>query len=102
MELLMGDEDLARKIQDCFLTDIPQQIRSLKRFIETGNASEAERQAHTIKGASANIDGERLRAVAFEIEKAARTGDLTAAAARTKELEGEFEQLRRVMDGGHR
>jgi PAS domain S-box-containing protein len=97
LERLMDDEELARKIMDGFLADIPQQIQTLKAFLKAGDISGAERQAHTIKGASANIGGEKLRAVAFEIEKTARQGNLTAASAYIVNLETQFEQLKKEM-----
>ena len=61
---LMDDEDAARKVTACFLDDLPRQIAALKGYLETGDAPGARRQAHSIKGASANVGGERLRAVA--------------------------------------
>jgi HPt (histidine-containing phosphotransfer) domain-containing protein len=97
MARLMDDEDLARMVVEGFLNDIPLQIAALKGYLETGDAAGAERQAHTIKGASANVGGERLRDVAFEIEKTARIGDLNAAWIQMAELETQFHQLNRAM-----
>ena len=65
--------------------------------MEAGDASSVERQAHSIKGVAANVGGEALRAVAFEMEKASRAGDLNAAKARMVELESQFERLRQEM-----
>ena len=97
MARLMDDEDLARMVVEGFLEDIPRQIEALKGYLETGDAPGAERQAHTIKGASANVGGERLREVAFEMEKAARAGDLIAAAGRLAELNTQFGLLSQAM-----
>ena len=98
MERCMGDKDLAETLVNGFLMDAPQHIQALKISLRAGNASEAEYLAHTIKGASANLSGERLRAVAFEMEKSARTGDLTVASSRMTELEIQFERLKEVME----
>ena len=97
MARLMDDEDLARMVVEGFLEDIPRQIAALKGYLETGDAAGAERQAHTIKGASANVGGEGLRAVAFEMEKAARAGDLSAAGRHMAELEAQFDRLNQAM-----
>ncbi|MEN6448327.1 MAG: response regulator, partial [Syntrophaceae bacterium] len=97
MARLMGDEDLVRMVADGFLQDIPRQIEALKGYLETGDAPGAERQAHTIKGASANVGGEALRAVAFEIEKAGKAGDLEVVRARLPELETQFVRLKEAM-----
>jgi two-component system, sensor histidine kinase and response regulator len=91
---LMDDEGLARKVADGFLEDIPRQIEALKGYLEMGEAPQAERQAHSIKGASASMGGERLREVAFEMEKAAGVGDLVAAGELMTELEAQFDALK--------
>ncbi len=94
LKRMMNDEDLAGKILAGFLDDIPRQINSLKSFLNAGDVPGVERQAHTIKGASANIGGERLRAVAFEMEKSAKRGDLSAASAHLADLEEQFDSLK--------
>ncbi|MBI5578954.1 MAG: PAS domain S-box protein [Deltaproteobacteria bacterium] len=98
MARLMDDEELARTVAEGFLEDIPQQIETLRGYLEARDAPDAERQAHTIKGASANVGGEALRAVAFEMEKAARAGDLDAARGHMAELDTQFDRLKEAMD----
>ncbi|MFO7534390.1 MAG: response regulator [Kiritimatiellia bacterium] len=98
MSRLMDDKDLARMIVKEFLTDIPAQIETLKSYLKADDAASAERQAHTIKGASANLGGEALRAVAFAMEKAAGAGDLAAVSARLAGLESQFERLKAAME----
>jgi HPt (histidine-containing phosphotransfer) domain-containing protein len=94
---LLEDEELARTVAEGFLDDIPKQIAALNGYLETGDAPGAERQAHTIKGASANVGGEALRALSFEMEKAGKIGDLAAVKARMAELETEFGRLQQAM-----
>ncbi len=55
MARMMDDEDLARTVAEGFLEDIPRQIEALRGYLEAGDASGVEHQAHTIKGASANV-----------------------------------------------
>ncbi len=69
MRRLINDSELALLVVTGFVNDIPQQIKSLKTYLSDGKTRDAERQAHTIKGASANISGEALCSVAHEIEK---------------------------------
>ncbi len=97
LDRLMQDEELAQIVQEGFIEDIPQQIQALITFLAAGDVSAVERQAHTIKGASANIGGERLRKVAFEMEKAAKAHDMTAAGGMIQELENQFGLLRERM-----
>ena len=99
MARLMDDEDLARTVVEGFLDDIPQQIEALRGYLEAGDAPGAERQAHTIKGASANVGGEALRAVAFEMEKAGKEKNLDKLTMLLPKLEREFDRLRQAMKG---
>ena len=98
LERLMDDEDLVREITAAFLADIPQQIQTLKTSIEHGDIPTAQRQAHTIKGVSANVGGEALRAVAFEIEQIIKAGDLVAAGTRMTELDMQCDRLIKAME----
>ena len=97
MARLMNDEDLARMLIERFLKDIPERISTMKGYLETGDVTGAEHQAHTIRGASANMGGGRLREVAFEMEKAAKAGDLHAAWKHIPELEAQFDRLIQAM-----
>jgi len=94
---LMDDEDLARMIIAAFLDDIPLQIQELKDSLEADRLTDAERQAHTIKGAAANLGAEALRGIAFEMEKYGKAGDLSAIRDRMSELELQFEALKEVL-----
>jgi HPt (histidine-containing phosphotransfer) domain-containing protein len=98
MVRMMDDEDLFRMVIEAFLDDIPKQIEVLRGYLEDGDAPGTERQAHTIKGVSANVGGECLRAVAFEMEKAARSGDMEYVRAHLPELERQFARLKETMN----
>ena len=97
---LMEDDELVGEVVVHFLEDMPQQIEALGRQFEEGDAATAERQAHTIKGASAMVGGDRVRYVAADMERAIRGGDLDGALARMPELRVEFERLRAAMAAG--
>jgi len=97
LERVLGDEELAGRILERFRVDIPRQIQVLKEFLEAGDVSGVEREAHTIKGVAANVGGEALRAVAFEMEKASRAGDLGVVKGRMADLESQFERLRQAV-----
>jgi HPt (histidine-containing phosphotransfer) domain-containing protein len=90
---LMDDEDLARVVLGGFLDDAPRQIEVLRDALGAGDGPTAFRQAHTLKGASAAVGGEALRAVAFEMEQAADAGDLAAVTARLPDLDHQLALL---------
>jgi len=91
---MMGDKELAVVVMSAFLDDMPRQIESLKEYLQSGNREGCGRQAHSVKGAASNVGGERLRAVAMMMEKAADAGDLSAVAEQMKNLEDQFSLLR--------
>lgn len=98
MERLMDDEELAQKLTEAFLKDIPQRFDTLRECLLTGNVKGAERLTHLIKGASASVGGDALTAVAFKMEKASRAGDLIAVEEWVDELESEFMRLKQAME----
>ncbi|MEI7635977.1 MAG: PAS domain S-box protein [Syntrophus sp. (in: bacteria)] len=98
MARVMDDEYLARKVIGRFLDVIPTQIEVLHGFVKSGAASNIERQAHTIKGASATCGGEAVRAVALKMEEAARDGDLELVAVCFPELEKQLSRMKEALN----
>jgi two-component system, sensor histidine kinase and response regulator len=97
LKRLMGDEELARPIIAGFLDDIHKQIDALKAYLANGDAPSVQRQAHTIKGAAANVSCNNLRDVALEMEKAGKTGDLDRAGILMPRVEEQFEVLKGTL-----
>jgi len=97
MARLMGDEDLAKDIIAGFLEDVPKRIRTMRIHLDQGDAGSAGGQAHTIKGAAANVGGMALSAVASEIEEAGKAGRREELAALVPEMERQFALLKMRM-----
>ena len=98
MNRMGNDKDLARTILDGLLEDLPGQITQLKAHLAVGDAHLVEQQAHKIKGASATVGGEALRAVAWAMEQVGKAGDLDAARARVTDLDEQFNALKKAMN----
>jgi PAS domain S-box-containing protein len=97
LERLLGDVDLARRIARGFLEDIAGRLETLRNALDAGDAPAVEGCAHAIKSAAATVGGERFRAMAFEMEKAGKAGDLQAARSRFVDLQAAFDRLRQAM-----
>ena len=97
MTRLMDDGELVQIVCDGFIGDIPLQMTALRGYLEKGDGAAVERQAHTIKGAAANVGGNALRSVALQMEAAAKTGDLDIARALLYDLERQFASLKKAM-----
>ncbi len=94
---LMHDAALIQMVSQGFLLDIPQQIIAIANHLQAGDMLAVERQAHTLKGAAANVGGERVRELAAKMEQAAHAGDLTTATSLLPELESQFGALKQAM-----
>jgi HPt (histidine-containing phosphotransfer) domain-containing protein len=96
-ERMMNDEELLEIIISGFVEKMPGMLNELKEFIAQGDQPDIKRQAHKIKGASANLGGELLRRAALKIELAAGEGELEALPEMLRVLEKEWEKLRAVL-----
>jgi HPt (histidine-containing phosphotransfer) domain-containing protein len=94
---LLGDEEMAGDIVSSFLDDLPREFRSLAAALTSGDIPTVTLRAHSVKGAAGSIGAEALRSVAFDMEMAARSGDLAEAASFMKSLEREFERVKKEM-----
>ena len=98
LQRLMDDRALAKTIIAIYLEDVPKQISDFKKSLANGEANNVKRQAHTIKGASANIGAAMMRQVAFEAEKLADKGELGEIEMLMPQIEAEFERLKKVLE----
>ncbi|MFW5444264.1 MAG: Hpt domain-containing protein, partial [Methylococcaceae bacterium] len=97
-ERLMDDKELIQVITDAYLSDMPVQIEQLKTFMQDGDVEQAAAQAHKIKGASANVGGMALSAVASLMEESGKTNDMVTISQNFIMLEEQFTQLKATME----
>ncbi len=97
LKRLLDDADIARIILAGFLGDIPKQLHLLKGYVDEALLSDVTRQAHTIKGASATVGANALAAVAFEMETAAKQGEVARVGTLLPRLVGQFEQFQTFL-----
>jgi HPt (histidine-containing phosphotransfer) domain-containing protein len=97
LDRMMGDREMAEKIVEVFLDDIPKQLESLKQALDACDPETFQRVVHSIKGAAANVSGEALRELAAEVEKACKEGKFDSVSSRGPELEQQFDRLKEEM-----
>jgi CheY-like chemotaxis protein len=90
---LDGDEELLRKIWRTFAENTPHQMETLRKALETEDIDLIERQAHSLKAASANIGASMMKDQAFRMELASRKGDLSQARTLYGSLEYELQRV---------
>ncbi|MEI7895047.1 MAG: response regulator, partial [Myxococcales bacterium] len=96
---MMGDQGLVQTIVAGFLEDMRCEIQALQGCLGAGDLKGAERHAHSIKGASANVGADALSAVAFGVENACKGGDVSAARAGIAEAEAHLGRFKREAMG---
>ncbi len=102
LERMLGDWELCLEIMDDFLSDIPEQIRFARSAAAAADLEALERQAHSIKGACANVAAEALRTIAHETEKLAKSGRVEQSEEKISDLEEVFERTRAEMVACHK
>ena len=97
LHLLGGDREAAAEITAEFLKDAPLQVAALHKAVAEGDAPLARRRAHTLKGASANVGAEALRAAARAAELAHADGPSQEAAELAEQLDTELWRLQKEL-----
>ena len=97
LERLGGDEDMLEEFLNLLLEQSDGDLPSMSQAIDAGRADDVEHIAHSLKGAAASLSAERVREVAFNLEKMGRAGDLSQAAVLLSQLEEEISALRRSL-----
>ncbi|EHJ49267.1 Hpt domain protein [Solidesulfovibrio carbinoliphilus subsp. oakridgensis] len=83
------DQELLDEIFRVFLEEAPGRRAGITQARETGDMPRLTRLAHSLKGVAGTMLAEPLRQAAYDLEKAARAGDM----ARTAPLAGEVLDL---------
>ncbi|MGI6783403.1 MAG: CHASE domain-containing protein [Aminivibrio sp.] len=97
LENLGGDREAVADILADFAAEIPAELAAIRERAGAGDAEQAARHAHTLKGAAGGIGGEKVRELAFRAEKAGREGDLEALLSLLPELEQAFADLEAAL-----
>jgi signal transduction histidine kinase/DNA-binding response OmpR family regulator/HPt (histidine-containing phosphotransfer) domain-containing protein len=90
IDRVMGNEDIALRVADRFVTDIPLQLAALSQAVEGADSDRACALAHAIKGAAANVSANSLSRLTASLESAARQGDMRRAREVFGEVNKEF------------
>jgi signal transduction histidine kinase/HPt (histidine-containing phosphotransfer) domain-containing protein len=97
VESLMGNKELAGRVLNTFLEDMPRQLESLRQCVDSGNTESIAHQAHTLKGTAGAVGGEALRALASDMEAIARAGDTDLLKSYAIQLDEQFLRFRETI-----
>jgi HPt (histidine-containing phosphotransfer) domain-containing protein len=89
-----GDESLLGEILSLYINDVPKQMSAIEKSMIEKNTQDLQRQAHTLKGSSANVGALTVQAAALALEKACRENDFGQAGTLVPALRLEFQRFR--------
>ncbi|HXF49700.1 MAG TPA: response regulator [Verrucomicrobiae bacterium] len=89
-----GDAAFRRQLIEVFLADCENRLGLLNEALRTKNFTRMEREAHSIKGASANFGASGLSRLAGELEEQAGKKSPAHCRNTLKQMAGEFEQVK--------
>lgn len=93
LEKFDNDEDFFEELLDCYLEDVPKHLSGIQHSLESKNYEEAERWAHTTKGASANMEAEEMRRLAFDLETILKERELESSQSGFVRLRDAFQRF---------
>jgi HPt (histidine-containing phosphotransfer) domain-containing protein len=91
-----GDTEFERELLGVFIEDCEDRIQRLSAAIAAGRLDEIKREAHTIKGAAANVGTTRLQEIAEQLE-ALHDGSISEGQALAGQLTEEFERVKAAI-----
>ncbi len=93
-----GDTEFEKELFAIYSEDTELRLNELSDRIGAGDVDGIRLAAHTVKGSSANVGAESMRAIAGELEALAVAGDLSNAGENVARLKGEFASVRTFLD----
>lgn len=93
LKRLGGKKELLHKIMQSFLDESVRMMGDLQQAIIAGDLSSVQLHSHSIKGSSGNVSGEKVCALAKNIEISAKNGDNTLLKKRYDNLITAMDEL---------
>ena len=84
-----GDTEFERELFGVFIEDCEERLQRLDEALTAGRLDEIHREAHTIKGAAANVGTTRLQDIAMHLE-ALSDGASAEGQSLVRQLASEF------------
>ena len=94
-----GDEELLRETVELFLKEYPKILVRLHTALADTDAKTLEREAHSIKGAAANLGATAAYEAAFRLEQIGRAENWGRAPDALTALERELKRLEKALFG---
>lgn len=91
-------EDEFEMLLRTFIADSRSRIGTLRKALSQSDADELSKTAHSFKGSCINMGAERLGYFCLQVERAGKSGDLTAVPTLIESIESEFTEVSRRLE----
>lgn len=88
-----GDEELMEMILESFVQEVPELLESIESSIANEDIETVQSKAHALKGTAANVNAERLRQAALDLEDQAKKQDASAFNEKLDGIQTEYERF---------
>lgn len=78
-EITGGDAEFLAELLSDFLAQTPAMIAQLESALASGDSDTLGKVAHALKGSARSVGADEFAAIAFELEQAGKSGDLSHA-----------------------
>jgi two-component system sensor histidine kinase/response regulator len=89
-----GGEALLQRVINAYVNDTPKHLQNLRRAVDSANAANLRKAAHSLKSSSANVGAEALAQMSKALEMLGRTDTTEGAAQILASMEQEFDAVR--------
>jgi two-component system, sensor histidine kinase and response regulator len=96
-ERLDNDIELFRELAELFIEDSTFLMEKIQNSIESSDANQLRKSAHTIKGSVSNFSAQKAYDSAFRLETIGKNEELDKAETAFKELRDEVNNLKEAM-----
>lgn len=93
LERFGGDNEIIEVVLDSFLLEAPELIEKIRHDIGKHDSESVRLNSHALKGSAANINADRLRNAALEMETAAKIKNLDLFIPRFEALQDEYNKF---------
>ena len=93
-----GDQTLLFEVIDEYIANVRQQMPKIAEALQEQDYETVWREAHSIKGGALNLAADALAGIAFELEKAGKSGDLANSSQLLARMEDELFRLEIHID----
>lgn len=98
LENVEGDSELLSELVNVFLEDLPRQMQHLQTAVENQDWNAIEREAHTLKSAAGVLGGQRVSALAADIETKCRRNEHEQINQLHSRIQDQVELLAKSME----